>query len=98
MQTIESVIPPLIASLQNQKGGPLAGASELLLSFVAAFEHVPIHRRIGLYSSLTDKLGPNDFLFALLAMILDRYAEDKNVGDFVRHLAGQYSALTQLKV
>ena len=45
-----------------------------------------------------DKLGPEDSLFALLVMLLDRYAEDKDVARFVVDLAGRYDALTQIKV
>ena len=53
---------------------------------------------MGLFSSLIDKLGPDDSLFALLVMLLDRHAGDKDVAKFVVDLAGQYNALTQIKV
>ena len=95
-QTIESVIPPLVRALHKQKGGPLAGASELLLSFVAAFEHVPIHRRKGLFLSLVEKLGPEEFLFVLLILLLDRYAQQDDAIKFSRDFIGHYSALVQL--
>ena len=53
---------------------------------------------MGLFSSLVDKLGPDDSLFALLVMLLDRHAGDRDVAKFVVDLAGQYNALTQIKV
>jgi len=84
--------------LHKQKGGPLVGASELLLSFAAAFEHIPIHRRKALFSSLIDKLGAEEFLFALLILLLDRYADDQSVTEFVKDFAGHYSPVVQLKV
>ncbi|MCJ1402119.1 snoRNA-binding rRNA-processing protein utp10 [Xylographa trunciseda] len=96
-QTIESVIPPLVEALRKQKGGPLAGASELLISFVAAFEHIPVYRRSGLFSSLIDRLGPEESLFALLTLLLDRYADNRDIRQFIQEFTGQYSPLMQLK-
>ncbi|MCJ1284859.1 snoRNA-binding rRNA-processing protein utp10 [Xylographa opegraphella] len=96
-QTIESIIPPLVEALRKQKGGPLAGASGLLLSFVAAFEHIPNHRRNGLFSSLIDKLGPEEFLFALLVLLLDRYGDSREINQFIQAFTSQYSPLIQLK-
>ena len=97
-KTIESVIPPLVEALRKQKSGPLAGTSELLLSFVAAFEHIPNHRRSGLFSSLIDKLGAEEFLFALLILLLDRYADSREIKQFIQEFTSQYSPLIQLKV
>ncbi|MCJ1435688.1 snoRNA-binding rRNA-processing protein utp10 [Xylographa pallens] len=96
-QTIESVIPPLVEALRKQKGGPLAGASELLLSFVAAFEHIPSHRRSALFSSLIDKLGPEEFLFAFLILLLDHYADSRETRQFIQEFTSQYSPLIQLR-
>ena len=92
------MIPPLVDSLRKQKGDPVAGASELLLSFVAAFEHIPSHRRFRLFHSLVNKLGSDDFLFALLVMLADKYPSNKKVTQFAVDLASRYSAETQLKV
>lgn len=74
------------------------GASELLLSFAAAFEHIPTHRRKALFSSLIDKLGAEEFLFALLILLLDRHPKDESVTEFVEDFVGYYSPLIQLKV
>ncbi|KAA6406586.1 MAG: hypothetical protein FRX48_09641 [Lasallia pustulata] len=95
-QTIDSVIPPLVDSLRKQKEGPVAGASELLLSFVAAFEHIPSHRRFGLFHSLINKLGPLDFLFALLVMLANKYPGNKSVAQFAADLTCRYGPETQL--
>jgi U3 small nucleolar RNA-associated protein 10 len=95
-QTIDKVIPPLIASLRKQKGSPVTGAAELLLSFVAAYEHVPAHRRKGLFSSLVRTLGPEDFLFALLAMLADKYGVTNEIKVFAVDLLGAFSVDIQL--
>jgi U3 small nucleolar RNA-associated protein 10 len=96
-QTIDKVIPPLIASLRKQKGSPVTGAAELLLSFVAAYEHVPAHRRKGLFSSLVRTLGPEDFLFALLAMLADKYGVTDDIKVFAVNLSGAFSTDIQLQ-
>lgn len=96
-QTIREVIPPLIASLRKEKGNPVAGAAELLLSFVAAYEHVPSHRRQILFVSLVRTLGPEEFLFALLAMLADKYGTTKSVPAFAVALSGTFSVEIQLQ-
>lgn len=96
-QTIREVIPPLIASLRQEKGDPVTGAAELLLSFVAAYEHVPPHRRGALLTSLVQTLGPEDFLFALLAMLVDKYGPTDNIKTFAAELASAFSVEVQLQ-
>ncbi|KFY30036.1 hypothetical protein V493_02159 [Pseudogymnoascus sp. VKM F-4281 (FW-2241)] len=96
-QTIAEVIPPLIASLRKEKGGPVTGAAELLLSFVAAYEHVPAHRRKGLYTSLVQTLGPEDFLFAVLGMLADKYGATESIKAFSVDLASTFSVDVQLQ-
>jgi U3 small nucleolar RNA-associated protein 10 len=78
-QTIDQVVPALIQSLRSQKRDVVSGTSELLLSFTAAFEHIPSHRRLRLFHALITKLGTQDFLFAVLAMLANRYSTDKDV-------------------
>ncbi|RKF61732.1 U3 small nucleolar RNA-associated protein 10 [Erysiphe neolycopersici] len=96
-QTIAGVIPPLIDSLRQNKKNPLTGASELLLSFVAAYEHVPAHRRIGLYISLIQALGPQDFLFALLAMLVEKYGYSISIRDFAIEVFGAFNIEEKLQ-
>jgi U3 small nucleolar RNA-associated protein 10 len=95
-QTIREVIPPLILSLRKEKGDPVTGAAELLLSFVAAYEHVPTHRRKGLFVSLVQTLGADDFLFALLAMLVDKYGPTEGISIFAVDLSNSFGVETQL--
>ncbi len=94
--TIHQVIPPLVQSLRKKNTDIVSGVSGLLLSFVAAFEHIPSHRRSKLYISLVEVLGPEDFLFALLALLADKYAGDTRVQAFAIALAAHFSADIQL--
>lgn len=95
---MESVIPRLVQSLRKRKDGPLLGVSELLLSFVAAYEHVPFQRRLDLFVSLVNKVGPSDYLFALITILLDKYPSDRSVVQFATDLISRYNVKTRLQV
>ncbi|PSN74287.1 U3 small nucleolar RNA-associated protein 10 [Corynespora cassiicola Philippines] len=72
-QTISRVVPQLAASLRSKHKNFLTGVADLLLSFTAAFEHIPQHRRLKLFSELAQTLGPEDSLPAIIALLVDRY-------------------------
>ena len=97
-QTMDSVIPGLVQSLHNRKDGPFVGVSELLLSYVAAYEHIPTQRRLELFISLVNKAGPDEYLFALIAILLDKYPSDTSVLKFATNLSGRYGVKTRLLV
>ncbi|KAI8157864.1 U3 small nucleolar RNA-associated protein 10 [Colletotrichum sp. SAR 10_70] len=96
-QTIREVVPPLMTSLKKGKRNPVAGATELLASFVTAYEHIPAHRKQGLFIALVNTLGPDEFLYALLAMLVDRYGPSDSLMAFASELLGVYSAEVQLQ-
>jgi U3 small nucleolar RNA-associated protein 10 len=95
-QTVSRVVPPLVASLRKKNQDLVTGAAELLLSFTAAFEHIPLHRRLRLFSHLVNALGPQDFLPAITAMLFDKYPTDKRVPTFCAELMGSFSPDVQL--
>ncbi|KAH7389982.1 hypothetical protein BKA66DRAFT_414358 [Pyrenochaeta sp. MPI-SDFR-AT-0127] len=76
-KTISRVVPQLAASLRSKHKNFLTGVSDLLLSFTAAFEHIPLHRRLKLFSELARTLGPEDSLSAIIALLADRYHNNK---------------------
>ncbi|KAH6671549.1 U3 small nucleolar RNA-associated protein [Plectosphaerella plurivora] len=96
-QTIKEVVPPLMESLRKGNRNPIAGATELLVSFVTAYEHMPSHRKHDLFVTLVDTLGPEEFLFALLAMLIDKYGATPEVESFAADLLAHYSAEVQLQ-
>ncbi|KAI2630684.1 hypothetical protein GGR54DRAFT_583723 [Hypoxylon sp. NC1633] len=96
-QTVKEVVPPLIQSLRKGKVSPLAGASELLLSFVTAYEHIPSHRRLGLFVSLVETLGAEEFLFALLAMLANTYGNTDQVLSFAIEVFNYFTVEIQLQ-
>ncbi|EON97804.1 putative u3 small nucleolar rna-associated protein 10 protein [Phaeoacremonium minimum UCRPA7] len=95
-QTIKEVVPPLIDTFRKGRRNVVASASELLSSFVVAYEHIPSHRKHDLFISLTENLGPQDFLFALVAMFVDKYGTSDNILSFSSELMGSFSVETQL--
>ncbi|KAH7071776.1 armadillo-type protein [Paraphoma chrysanthemicola] len=76
-KTISRVVPQLAASLRAKHKNFLSGVSDLLLSFTAAFEHIPLHRRLKLFTELARTLGPQDSLSAIVALLADRYHNGK---------------------
>ncbi|KAK5685284.1 snoRNA-binding rRNA-processing protein utp10 [Elasticomyces elasticus] len=95
-QTVSRIVPPLAASLKKRGKDLVSGASELLLSFTAAYEHVPLHRREGLFQHLVQTLGDTESLFAVSAMLIERYSTDSRVTPFVSDLMAHFPATTQL--
>ncbi|KAF2143435.1 uncharacterized protein K452DRAFT_307562 [Aplosporella prunicola CBS 121167] len=96
-QTVSRVVPPLAASLRKRKRDLVLGVAELLLSFTAAYEHIPLHRRLGLFGQLAKTLGPNDSLFAIVSMLLEKYPTDRNVRRFAVELMRMFDPTTNLK-
>ncbi|TGZ82115.1 hypothetical protein EX30DRAFT_318094 [Ascodesmis nigricans] len=98
-QTVKRIIPPLVKSLYEGGGDPLIGAAELIGTFVMSYKHVPVHRRVRLYSALTETLGPKDFGFALLVKLAARYNvedADNEVKEFCSQLMAQFPASVQV--
>ncbi|KAF2124641.1 hypothetical protein P153DRAFT_349723 [Dothidotthia symphoricarpi CBS 119687] len=85
-KTISRVVPQLAASLRSKHKNFLTGVSDLLLSFTAAFEHIPLHRRLKLFSELARTLGPEDSLSAIIALLADRYHNSKSQRRFSTEL------------
>ena len=96
-QTVAKIVPPLAASLKKKGKNLVSGVAELLLSFTAAFEHIPLHRRAGLFEHLVSTLGADETLFAVVAMLVERYSDDGKIGAFVADLVNRFGAVTALR-
>jgi len=98
-RTVQRVIPPLLKSLQEQGGSLITAGAELISTFVASYKHVPVHRRLRLFQSLTETLGPAEFLFAVVAKLAGKYAIGEGEGEvkeFVSMLSGGFTAEVQM--
>ncbi|RDA91408.1 hypothetical protein CP533_6899 [Ophiocordyceps camponoti-saundersi (nom. inval.)] len=96
-QTIKQVIPPLIESLKRGRKNAVTGASNILISFTTAYEHIPAHRQQGLFVALMKTLGPREFLFALISMLVNRYQSSDSLVRFIVDLLNNFDIETQLE-
>ena len=96
-QTVKEVIPPLIETFRKTRKSLVASTAELLSSFVIAYEHVPSHRKQDLFFSLVQNLGPEDFLFAVLAMFVDKYGATDSMISFTTQMIGSFPVEVQLQ-
>lgn len=81
-RTMDSVIPRIMDSLRKRHRDSMAGVSELLLSFTAAFEHIPQNRRLTLFRSLVELIGPSEYFFALLILLHNNIPHSKTALQF----------------
>ncbi|KAK4633704.1 U3 small nucleolar RNA-associated protein 10 [Fulvia fulva] len=95
-QTVARIIPPLAASLKKRGKDLISGAADLLLSFTAAYEHIPLHRRADLFRNLVNTLGADQALFTIAAMLIERHPEDPGVRRFVSELMNTFPSNTQI--
>ncbi|KAL2401513.1 U3 small nucleolar RNA-associated protein 10 [Exophiala dermatitidis] len=95
-QAIDQIIPPLISTLKRQDAKNLVhSTSSLLSSFVTAYDHIPQHRRVAFYKRLLDRLGADDFAFALVALLASRRSHE-DMTPFLSVLTRDLPAVTQL--
>ncbi|KIW18990.1 hypothetical protein PV08_03280 [Exophiala spinifera] len=95
-QAIDQIIPPLVATLKKQDATNLVlSTSSLLSSFVTAFDHIPQHRRNAFYQRLLNRLGAEDFAFALIALLVSRRRQ-QDMSIFLSNLVGDLPPSTQL--
>ncbi|KAL6926374.1 hypothetical protein ACO0SA_003334 [Hanseniaspora valbyensis] len=100
--TIKAVIPALLNNSQNKQ----QEIEFLLSSFVAAFNHVPKHRRVKLFTTLVQTLNAENSIPPFLFLIGEQYynannnfklAEGKEIITFVKNFTNNFSAEQQLK-
>jgi len=96
-QTVKEVIPPLIETFRKTHRNLVASTADLLSSFVIAYDHIPSPRKQDLFLSLVQNLGPEDFLFAVLAMFVDKYGATDNMVLFTTQLLGSFPVEVQLQ-
>lgn len=97
-QTISRVVPQLAASLRARHKNFLTGVADLLLSFTAAFEHIPQNRRLKLFSELAQTLGPEESLSAIIALLVDRYPTSTDQRKFAIDLLLMFDPVVTLDV
>ena len=96
-QAIDRIIPPLVGKVKQQDEHNLIHSTTgLLSSFVAAFDHIPQHRRVKLYQRLLKRMGAEDFAFALSALLTATKTGVESRQVFIVELMSGFSPLEQL--
>ncbi|RUS33557.1 hypothetical protein BC938DRAFT_471117 [Jimgerdemannia flammicorona] len=107
-QTLEKIIPPLVASHRRDNESPIRFALQvkpIMKVFVDALFHIPKHRRLRLFTILIQTLGEDDFLYAIITLILEKYTEKLHKGrateadslsEFCLTVSSQFSPKTQV--
>ncbi|EXJ87369.1 hypothetical protein A1O3_04328 [Capronia epimyces CBS 606.96] len=95
-QAIDQIVPPLVGTLKRQDANNLVHAtSSLLSSLVTAYDHIPQHRRVAFYRRLLDRLGADDFAFAMIALLASRRPQE-DMSSFLSVLTADLPAASQL--
>ncbi|KAL0083069.1 hypothetical protein J3Q64DRAFT_1850250 [Phycomyces blakesleeanus] len=108
-QTLEKIIPPLVASSRLSSNNEAALALQvkpIIKVFVDAMFHIPKHRRLRLFSVLIQTLGEDEFLYAIISLLLEKFTEKLAKGarteadsltEFSLTISQQFSPQTQMK-
>ncbi|KAG5718058.1 U3 small nucleolar RNA-associated protein 10, partial [Termitomyces sp. T112] len=76
-QTVDSIVPVMVASLKRSHSQPLdlyIGSRDFLRVFTDAANHIPRHRRTNFFAHLVDVLGPEDFLAPVCMLLVEKVA------------------------
>ncbi|AMD19359.1 HBR458Wp [Eremothecium sinecaudum] len=101
-KTIKTVVPALLESGSSTLSDEL---EFLLISFTTAFSHVPKHRRVRLYTTLVQTLGPENAISPFLFLIAQSYsnsinhfsiADAKSTLEFSKKFLSNFSVIDQL--
>ncbi|KAG9319233.1 hypothetical protein KVV02_008218 [Mortierella alpina] len=108
-QTLEKIIPPLVSAHRRQadEGRSLViQVRPIIKVFIDALFHIPKHRRLRLFSVLISTLGEEEFLHAVICMVIEKSTERSSKGqqteadslnEFALSLSNQFSAVVQMK-
>ncbi|KAI8096220.1 uncharacterized protein BX664DRAFT_290957 [Halteromyces radiatus] len=109
-QTLEKVIPPLVASRRlasdNNAMALAIQVKPIIKVFVDALFHIPKHRRLRLFTVLIQTLGQDEFLATIISLLLEKFTEKLAKGsrteadsllEFSLMVSEQFSPQTQMK-
>jgi hypothetical protein len=106
-QTLKKILPALVASSRSRKQSEASLVLEvkpILKVFVDALSHIPEHRQLHLFKTLVDTLGEEEFLYAIISLVLERYLDRSNKGsseaesvkEFSLAISHEFSVQTQV--
>lgn len=91
-------MPLLIGTLQRQQVGLIPAIVDIISGFVAAYDHIAPARRLSLFTLLAETIGAEESLYAISALLVDRFPHHGGVANFIARLIRRFSVLTGLTV
>ncbi|KAG1143849.1 hypothetical protein G6F37_000325 [Rhizopus arrhizus] len=83
-QTMEKILPPLVVSSRksnnDDENALVLEVRPIIKVFVDALFHIPKHRRLRLFTILIHTLGEEEFLFAIISLLLEKFIERLSKG------------------
>ncbi|CEP08664.1 hypothetical protein [Parasitella parasitica] len=109
-QTLEKILPPLVVSSRKSNNDDEAAlvleVKPIIKVFVDALFHIPKHRRLRLFTVLIHTLGEDEFLYAIISLLLEKFterlakgahSEAESLTEFSLIISQQFSPETQMK-
>ena len=95
-ETLDKVIPVVVATVRAKpSGGMIEPLADLLSSFTAAYEHMPTSRSPSLFHRLVARLGPEQYLYAVIAMLSLRFGDRSTLDAFCLQLLLSFDISSQ---
>ncbi|RCI07051.1 HEAT repeat-containing protein 1 [Rhizopus stolonifer] len=83
-QTMEKILPPLVVSSRksnnDDENALVLEVRPIIKVFVDALFHIPKHRRLRLFTILIHTLGEEEFLFAIISLLMEKFTERLSKG------------------
>ncbi|KAI8638474.1 hypothetical protein BD408DRAFT_373403 [Parasitella parasitica] len=109
-QTLEKILPPLVVSSRrsnnNDEAALVLEVKPIIKVFVDALFHIPKHRRLRLFTVLIYTLGEDEFLYAIISLLLEKFterlakgahSEAESLTEFSLIISQQFGPETQMK-
>ncbi|KAL9551329.1 hypothetical protein MBANPS3_004308 [Mucor bainieri] len=109
-QTLEKILPPLVVSSRKSNNDDEAAlvleVKPIIKVFVDALFHIPKHRRLRLFTVLIHTLGEDEFLHAIISLLLEKFterlakgarAEAESLTEFSLVISQHFGPETQMK-
>lgn len=99
-EAIDKIVPALMENLRRGRNVQhyQSSVTTMLASFTAAYDHIPLHRRVGLYQKLLSCINADDFGYMLVALVSHQQRKDQGLTKLVHDLMAASAASTQLKI
>lgn len=99
-EAIDKIVPALLENLRRGRNiqSYQSSVAIMLASFTAAYDHIPLHRRVAFYQKLLNCINADDFGYMLVALVSHQQRKHQALTKFVQDLMASSRASTQLKI